>query len=239
MATKTRTELQNIFVTGYKPTETDYDHVFDSHLNLTDDADLLGLRAFDATRAYAAGLAVVYNGLVYVALVNVSAGAFNPSNWQALGAPNGQSSFAAYDPNETYAVDDFVEYGLRIWKSLQNGNLAQLPGSAPLWWVEVSQNRLTEIPAYATGAWPLGAMMEYDYRLWRATASHVAATTDPTADIQAGVWVEVRRYAGVPRRVESWDTLTIADGNQHVVHGVFEQLGVLVQEGDGELIVIS
>ena len=58
MAEKTATQLKAFFNTGDKPTETEFGHVFDSHLNLTDGGNITGSLIHDAGTATAAGAGV-------------------------------------------------------------------------------------------------------------------------------------------------------------------------------------
>ena len=65
--------------------------------------DLLGVPIFSTTKSYAVGSPVSYNGLLYVANVAVSAGAWTASQWtQVTGAGSVTQNVQVFSANVTY-----------------------------------------------------------------------------------------------------------------------------------------
>jgi len=80
---------------GVRPTGRTYGEMYvnfgDNQIGVFDSSnvarDLIGVPFFSSARSYPAGFTVVYQGTIYIALVAVSAGTWNPAQW----GPAGQS----------------------------------------------------------------------------------------------------------------------------------------------------
>jgi hypothetical protein len=80
-------------------------------------APALGL--FDTTKAYAVDDLVVHTGKLYRAKAAVAAGAFNPADWDEIGASGGGTvgPITAFSATATYAPDDLVVEAGKIYRA--------------------------------------------------------------------------------------------------------------------------
>lgn len=78
-----RNLLKSFFERGDKPTQGQFTALIDSILHTTEDAERLGLRAYNPARVYAAGDTVLHNDTLYQAL-GTATGLFNAALWKKL-----------------------------------------------------------------------------------------------------------------------------------------------------------
>lgn len=90
MATVSRETLRSFFQSGSKPGAIHFALLIDSLAHLTDDREQLGLRAYNPSRVYSPGEAVIFNQSVYVALQPAS-GDFDAAKWQAVSSSQGSA----------------------------------------------------------------------------------------------------------------------------------------------------
>lgn len=66
--------------------------IVDSYPNLTDDAEKLGLKAYNTGNTYQIGESCIESGTIYVANT-ITTGTFNPAHWDAVGSSTKAISF--------------------------------------------------------------------------------------------------------------------------------------------------
>lgn len=158
MAILPRNLLKSFFETGDKPSESQFGSLIDSMLHSTEDQPRLGLRAYDASRTYVTGEAVIHNGSLFQAIANTS-GSFNPVHWQKILSLGSVSYQGTWDPvnnvpsltsgvgttgdyyvvsvsgtrtldgNSTWIAGDEVIFNGTIWERVVNADLDQQTAS--------------------------------------------------------------------------------------------------------------
>lgn len=93
--------LKTFFQTGDKPTASQFGALIDSMVNKLDDAQLLGLRAYDSDRVYDKGDTAIYNFIIYECIGQTTTGTFKPNDWNKIagGIDGGLSFKGAWDAN--------------------------------------------------------------------------------------------------------------------------------------------
>lgn len=136
-------------------------------------------------------------------LANVQAGAYvvgyDPAtdrtvkiNVSALGG--GQETDINWRANVPYATGLIVEYGLKLWKSLIDNNLGNLPSEGANW-TEVSKAGAgSNITNYTTGVYTYDpTIVLQGGRMYYLLAAKPFESTDFIAELEANQWREINR----------------------------------------------
>jgi hypothetical protein len=142
MTLRTRAYLKGKFETGDKPTQEDYSDLIDSTVSKSEDLQILGLSEYDPIRSYAAGQGTFRLGKIYQALQNTT-GAFNIPHWRDVTGHIYSTGFPLWDNLTSFGLGVYVERNVRLFKSLQPGNVNHDPLNATAWWVEINANNGT------------------------------------------------------------------------------------------------
>ena len=113
-------------------------------------------------------------------------------NVSALGG--GQETDINWRSNVPYATGLIVEYGLKLWKSLIDDNLGNLPSEGANW-TEVSKaGEGSGITNYATGVYTYTPAIVLRFgKLYRLAATLPFESTDFIAELEANQWREINR----------------------------------------------
>jgi len=109
----------------------------------TSDIALLQAQTFQGTwvssNTYAQGALVLYNGVVYISLMNLNQGNqpdSSPSDWQATGTENYAGAWSA---STVFNVGQIVDYSGVLFISIQAANANHQPDVSPTWWSALGQ----------------------------------------------------------------------------------------------------
>lgn len=156
-------------------------------------AALKGLQQYNPATTYPAGSCAVYDGKIWQAGVTAT-GSWDALKWQEVPTPNAGLGFAAWSNTATYAADAYVEYNLKLYRSLQAGNTGNTPASAPSWWVEVSASTAPSIPNYGDGLYTRGQVVWRLGKAWRCMVAQLQSSGATFEDeLLAGQWQPLDR----------------------------------------------
>ena len=71
----------------------------------------------------------------------------------------GSETAVKWNVSTTYAADVVVEFGLKLWLSLADGNTGNTPVDGSAWWVEVSKSTANGFGYYAPGVFTVDPTM--------------------------------------------------------------------------------
>lgn len=195
MSIVSRTILKNYFLTGAKPTQSQFADFIDSLFHLTENEILLKL-AYDPARTYTLGMGSVFSNELYTAN-KTTTGAFTPADWDIVTTPLTPGAVAATDVSVTNAgystvqevLDDLL-YILPQITSITNTvnefEIGQTIDDVTLNW---TRNKDVDIQSYDQG---IGVISNTVVQLILATQGITATTTytltitdsKPNSDIQ-------------------------------------------------------
>lgn len=139
--------------------------------NLTDDKALFGLSEFNAANGYASGQVVVYQGVLYQANTAISPGPWNAASWTALAFAGDQPDLPDWENATTYDEDETVAFDSRLFRSLQDSNQGNTPGSSPTWWEEIAPAAQTQIPNWQPAFYKPGTVVARPDAVYRNTST--------------------------------------------------------------------
>lgn len=201
MTLRTKAYLKGKFETGDKPTQEDYSDLIDSTVNKSDDLQILGLSEYDPIRSYAAGQGTFRQGKIYQALQNAT-GAFTALHWRDITKQVLSTGFPLWDNLTVWGLGVYVERNVRLFKSLQAGNVGQDPLTAIAWWTEISTNNGTFGNYWQPGLYGYQHVVRWfdvskgELGLMECTVPTGFISDDISSELQEGKWRDVGGAGG-------------------------------------------
>jgi hypothetical protein len=187
-------------------------------------AALKGLAEYDANKTYPLGAAAVYGGKIYQATASTT-GVWNPAVWHEIPTPAASFGFPTWDNAATYALNDYVEYNLRLFRSIAAGNAGHNPETSPAWWVEVSPSAAPIIPSWAAGLYTRGQLVWFGNKAYRcAPATLDSSSFLPELDNQQWQPLDEPKFPRVwvasagSYNLHAYDQFMHVDSTDGVVH---------------------
>lgn len=132
-----RLYLKSKFLTGSRPTQTDFHDLIDSFFNHLDDAfDNFGLTLYNTARTYNTNDTCIYNGCIYICNDNNVSGPFNPDKWDYVTEVPAIYSLNLWLSDVNYNQFDIVRYKGKAYYSKLPNNIGNIPTNIS-WWQEV------------------------------------------------------------------------------------------------------
>lgn len=162
--------------------------IVDSLLNLTTDASLVGMAAYNPSKTYSIDSVTLYNGEFYVAVASAT-GSFDAAKWRKLVIRDllFNGTFSEWNSSTAYVAGNLVKYKHEVYKSLAD-TTGEAPDQYPAKWSRQVVNNGAFGNPWVAGLYKDGDIVKHNDRLYQALtggAAYLASTSLETELVEA------------------------------------------------------
>lgn len=228
-----RLYLKSKFLTGSRPTQTDFHDLIDSYFNHLDDAfDNFGLTLYNTARTYNTNDTCIYNGCIYICNDNNVSGPFNPDKWDYVTEVTAIYSLNLWLSDVNYNQFDIVRYKGKAYYSKLNNNIGNIPTNIS-WWQEVVCTEKNMVN-WQPGIYFKDQKVIYNDNIYLVNCDTFILSINAINDIQNGRLVSVLRKKHIDNILLINEAVVIDISNNYII-----EIGDIEDFKNGEKIVIK